>query len=59
MFGLGGQEILLLLCCGAIPAVGGVVLFVVLSARSKRERALEDKNRELRRRLDERKDSGQ
>lgn len=59
MFGLGGQEILLLLLCAGLPAVGGVVLFVVLSARSKRERTLEDDNRELRRRLDERKDRGQ
>ena len=59
MIGLGAPELLLLLGCGGIFAVGGVALFVVLSARSRRERALEDENRELRRRLDDRKDSGQ
>ena len=59
MIGLGAQELLLLLGCGGFFAVAGVVLFVVLSARSRRERALEDENRELRRRLDDRKDSGQ
>ena len=52
MFGLGGQEILLLLCCAGFPLAGGAVLFVVLAARSRRERALEDENRDLRRRLD-------
>lgn len=36
MFGLGGQEILLLLCCGAVPVFAVVLAFAVvkLSARN-------------------------
>ena len=51
MFGLGGQEILLLLIIGGLPALAFVMIWLT---RSRRERALEDENRELRRRLDDR-----
>jgi len=36
MVGLGGQEILLLLCCGGVPVTIAVIAFLVgrLSARS-------------------------
>jgi hypothetical protein len=54
MFGLGGQEILLLLICGAVPLGAVVVVALALSRGSGRQRALEEENRELRRRLDER-----
>ena len=53
MFGLGGQEILLLLIIGGLPALAFVMIWLT---RSKRERALEDENRELRRKLDDRDD---
>ncbi len=54
MFGLGGQEILLLLICGAVPVGAAVVALVLVNRGSGRQRALEEENRELRRRLDER-----
>lgn len=56
MFGLGGQEILLLgLCCVVLPAGVAVFTFFVIRLQSiKRNRELEAENHELRRRLKER-----
>ena len=57
MFGLGAQELLLLLVCAAVP-VTAVVLVLVLNRGPSRQRALEEENRELRRRLEERQKPG-
>lgn len=37
MFGLGAQEILLLLCCGGLPAIGAVL--VILANRQKTQKS--------------------
>jgi hypothetical protein len=46
MFGLGGQEILLLLCCGGVPTLVGTIIFLTThrSAQRSEESNLPDED---------------